>query len=112
MYELLQKYSLSLEQHKKLKAYCDKFNIFYIHHYLHSFFKKAADEIDDLVDLFKIGSGELTDLTTLIEIAKKGKPMIISTGMANIDEIEETLNILKPINNKIMIMNCTSELST
>ncbi len=106
LYELLQKYSLSLEQHKKLKAYCDKFNIMYM---CTPFSKKAADEIDDLVDLFKIGSGELTDHPTLIEIAKKGKPMIISTGMANINEIEETLNILKPINNKIMIMNCTSE---
>ena len=106
LYELLQRYSLTLDQHKLLKSYCDEKGIMYM---CTPFSKKAADEINELVKLFKIGSGELTDHPTLIEIAKKGKPMIISTGMANIDEIEETLNILKPINNKIIIMNCTSE---
>ena len=106
LYEILQKYSLSLEQHKELKSYCDKLGIIYM---CTPFSKKAADEIEDLVDIYKIGSGELTDHPTLIEIAKKGKPMIISTGMSNIDEIEETLNILRPINNNIMILNCTSE---
>ena len=66
MYELLQKYSLSLEQHKKLKAFADKFKIF-----INSFFNaKVADEIDDLVDLFKIGSGELM-IITLID-SKRG----------------------------------------
>lgn len=106
LYDILKKYSLTLQQHRELKKYCDKLGILYM---CTPFSKKAADEIEDLVDLYKIGSGELTDHPTLIEIAKKGKPMIISTGMATIDEIEETLNIIRPINDKIMIMNCTSE---
>ena len=106
LYEILKKFSLSLEQHKELKKYCDSKNIIYM---CTPFSKKAADEIEDLVDLFKIGSGELTDHPTLIEIAKKGKPMILSTGMSNVEEIEETLNILRKFNENIMILNCTSE---
>ena len=106
LYDILKKYSLTLEQHRELKSYCDKLDIIYM---CTPFSAKASDEIEDLVDIFKIGSGELTDHPTLIHIAKKGKSMIISTGMSNIDEIEETLEILRPYNNKLMIMNCTSE---
>ena len=106
LYEILKKYSLTLEDHKELKKYCDEKGILYM---CTPFSLKAAEEIEDLVPLYKIGSGECTDTPTLIEIAKKGKPMIISTGMANIDEIEYTLQTLEPYNKNIIIMNCTSE---
>ena len=106
LYEILKKFSLTLDQHKELKSYCDQKGILYM---CTPFSLKAATEIEDLVDLYKIGSGECTDTPTLIEIAKKGKPMIISTGMATIDEIEYTLQTLHPYNQNIMIMNCTSE---
>ena len=47
--------------------------------------------------MFKIGSGEMTNLPLIEHIAKKGKPMIISTGMSLINEIEERKNkISKP----------------
>ena len=74
LYDILKKYSFTLEQHRELKEYCDKFGIMYM---CTPFSKKAADEIEDLVEIYKIGSGESTDIPTLIEIAKKGKPMII-----------------------------------
>jgi len=106
LYDILKKYSLSLDQHRELKSYCNNKKIIYM---CTPFSKKAADEIEDLVDLYKIGSGELTDHPTLIEIAKKGKPMILSTGMSNLEEIEETITILRKYNNNIMILNCTSE---
>ena len=106
LYDILKKYSLTLENHQELKHYCDEKGILYM---CTPFSLKAATEIEDLVPLYKIGSGECTDTPTLIEIAKKGKPMIISTGMANIDEIEYTLKTLEPYNKNIVIMNCTSE---
>lgn len=106
LYEILKKFSLTLEQHKELKKYCDEKGILYM---CTPFSFKAATEIEDLVDLYKIGSGECTDTPTLIEIAKKGKPMIISTGMANVEEIQFTLETLHPYNQNIIIMNCTSE---
>ena len=61
------------------------------------------------VEAFKIGSGELTDLPTLKVISKFGKPMILSTGMAEWGEIDETVNTLRPLNEQIILMNCVSE---
>ena len=67
LYELLQRYSLSLNQHYELKAHCDRVGIMYM---CTPFSAKAAREIEPLVSIFKIGSGELTDHPTLIEVAK------------------------------------------
>ncbi|HJU65364.1 MAG TPA: N-acetylneuraminate synthase family protein, partial [Gemmatimonadaceae bacterium] len=61
------------------------------------------------VEAFKIGSGELTDLPTLKVIARFGKPMILSTGMATLEEIDETVRTVRPINDRLALMNCTSE---
>jgi len=106
LYDLLSKYSLTLEQHKILKDYCDQKGIMYL---CTPFSKQAADEIDELVGMFKIGSGELTDTPFLVEVAKKNKPMILSTGMSTMEDIQEVLEVIYPLNNKIIILNCTSE---
>jgi sialic acid synthase SpsE len=106
LYEFLQLYALTLDQHRELKAYCDEIGIIYM---CTPFSKKAALEINDLVPAFKIGSGELTDIPTLKVIAELGKPMILSTGMSVWDEIDETFEAISPINDQIMLMNCTSE---
>ena len=107
LYEFLQRYALTLDQHAELLRYCRDLNILYL---CTPFSRRAAEEIHDLgVGAFKIGSGELTDLPTLKVIARFGKPMILSTGMAEWDEIEETVNTIGPINSQIALMNCTSE---
>lgn len=56
------------------------------------FDKGSVDLLAPLVHAFKVGSGDLTDLPLLRHIASKGKPMIISTGMASLGEIEEALD--------------------
>ena len=70
----------------------------------------AADRLQKMnVSAFKIGSGEMTDIPTLSEIAKFNLPMIVSTGMSQPSEIRKTyLEILK-INKRLVLMNCTSE---
>jgi sialic acid synthase SpsE len=107
LFEFLQRYALKLEQHYDLFKYCRNLGIIYL---CTPFSRKAAQEINEMgVGAFKIGSGELTDLPTLKVIASFGKPMILSTGMAEWGEIEETVDTLRPINDQLMIMNCTSE---
>ena len=106
LYEFLQLYALTLDQHRELKAYCDEIGILYM---CTPFSKKAALEIQDLVPAFKIGSGELTDIPTLKVIAGLGKPMILSTGMSVLEEVDETVEALKPITDQFALMNCTSE---
>jgi len=106
LYEFLQLYALSLEQHHELKEYCDEIGIIYM---CTPFSKKAALEINDLVPAFKIGSGELTDIPTLKVIAGLGKPMILSTGMSFLEEVDETVDAISKITDHFALMNCTSE---
>lgn len=107
LYDFLQKCALSLEQHYALFDYCRKIDITYL---CTPFSRRAAEEIHEMgVPAFKIGSGELTDLPTLKVIAGFGKPIILSTGMAEWHEIEETVNAIRPLNDQLVLMNCTSE---
>ena len=107
LYDFLKRYALTLDQHYELFEYCKKIGIIYL---CTPFSLKAAEELNEMgVSAFKIGSGELTDIPTLKEIASFGKPMIISTGMSTFEEIDETVNSIKKINKKIILLNRTSE---
>lgn len=107
LFDFLQRYALKLEHHYELKKYCEDLGIVYL---CTPFSRKAAEEIHEMgVSAFKIGSGELTDIPTLRVIARFGKPVILSTGMCDYSEIEETINALRPINSQLVLMNCTSE---
>ena len=107
LYDFLVKNALSLSDHIELKKFCDQIGIIYL---CTPFSYKAAVELMQLnLPCFKIGSGEMTDIPSLIKIAKLGKPMILSTGMSTVDEIKETYNVLKKNNVEFAFLNCTSE---
>jgi len=106
LYDFLKKNALKLDQHIKLKEYSDKVNILYL---CTPFSYKAAEEINKLVPVFKIGSGEMTDLPSLEKISKLGKGMIISTGMSTFDEIDRTYNFIISKKIPLALMNCISE---
>ncbi len=71
---------------------------------------KSADilEKDIKLKVFKVGSGELTNIPLQIHIAKKRKPTIISTGMSTLSEVSETVKIVKKFNKNIALTQCTS----
>ena len=95
LYDTLYKTNLTNEEHIELKNLCENLGIDYL---CTPFSFDAADILSDMgVIAFKTGSGELTNLPLIEHIAKKGRPMIISTGMALIEEIEETVNLVKKI---------------
>ncbi len=107
LYDFLKRNALSLDDHKKLKKHCESIGITYL---CTPFSYKAALELMELdVPGFKIGSGEMTDIPSLIKIAELGKPMILSTGMSTLDEIDETYNALKDRCVSLAFMNCVSE---
>ena len=65
--------------------------------------------MDKYVPAFKIASFEITDLELIKYAAEKGKPMIISTGMANLGEIEDAINAVKSVgNDNIILLHCNS----
>jgi len=110
-YEMLKKLELSFNDFRKLKDYADKAEIIFMST---PDDEKSVDFLDELgVPAFKIGSGELTNQLMLNKIAQKGKPIILSTGMANLNEIEEAIEIIKNTgNDAIILLHCTSQYPT
>jgi len=90
-YSMLKRLELSYDSFIELKQYCDNKNII---------FMSTPDEeesalfLNNIVEIFKIGSGELTNLPFLSLIASFNKPIILSTGMADLMEVEQAMNRL------------------
>lgn len=107
LYDFLKKNALSLNDHKTLKKHCESIDITYL---CTPFSYKAAVELMELdVPGFKIGSGEMTDIPSLLKIAELNKPMILSTGMSTLDEIDATYNALIDNCHSLSLLNCVSE---
>lgn len=108
LYEFLKKYALSLEDHCTLKKYCDEIGITYL---CTPFSYQAAVELENagIAYAFKIGSGEMTDIPSLKRIAEFGRPMIISSGMCYLEELDRTYNELYATGVPIAFTNCLSE---
>jgi len=107
LYDFLKRNALSISQHVELYEYSKEIDIQYL---CTPFSWKAAQELEEALNLpaYKIGSGEMTDLPTLEKIAGLGKPMIVSTGMAAVEEIDRTYNFLIDLGVQLVLMNCTS----
>lgn len=107
LYDFLKQHALTLDDHVVLQDYCREIGIQYL---CTPFSLKAAYELNEIgVDMFKIGSGEMTDIPTLMKIAELGKPMIISTGMSTLEEVEMTYNVIAKYNIPLAFTNCISE---
>ena len=77
------------------------------------FYIEAVDELNDYVDFFKIASYELLWDDLLIACAKTKKPLILSTGMATMDEIEHAVEIIRENGcHKLTLLHCTSAYPT
>lgn len=110
LFDLLTRTSLAGDQHVELKELADKLGIIFLST---AFSREAADFLNWLnVPAFKVGSGELTNIPLLEHIARKNKPMIISTGMATEEEIQDTLRHVYGLNIHLAIMHCTSTYPT
>lgn len=89
-----------------LAKYCNKKDIDFL---ASPFDKEAIDLLEPHVPAYKIASFEIVDLELIECAAKKGKPMIISTGMANLSEIEDAVNTVKSTGNEnIILLHCNS----
>lgn len=110
-YDMLKKLELSFDQFKELKVYADKKDIVFLST---PDDERSADFLDDLnMPAFKIGSGELTNTFLLKKIAEKNKPIILSTGMANLEEIKDAIDVIyKSGNKELILLHCTSDYPT
>ncbi len=110
LYDFIAKNALKPEEHAELMAYCRSIGVQY---FCTPFSLKAAQLLRDMgAEGFKIGSGETEDLPFIEEAAAMGKPMIISTGMSEWDEIDLTVAAVKERKAPLALMHCISVYSS
>jgi len=93
------------EQWAGLKQHCTDKGM----EFLASPFSVAAVTLLEQLEVkqYKIGSGELSNFLMLDRIAQTGKPIILSSGMSNWAELDDTIAFLRPFGNKLSLMQCT-----
>lgn len=110
-YEITKKLALPYKDFLKIQNYADKKGILFL---------TTPDGYESLefvnsvlkVPIIKISSTEMTHLKFLEEVAKKCKPIIISSGMSTLNEIRIALDVMQKHNKDITVMHCTSEYPT
>lgn len=112
-YEMLKKLELSEKDHRKLVSYCKTKNV--------KFFSTAFD-VDGVaylsslnLEAFKVPSGELTNFPFLKAVAMTGLPVILSTGMANLKEVGDSINVLidhGTKKEKLTVLHCNTDYPT
>ena len=106
IYNIIKDCSLSLEKEYKLTQYCKKKKIIFIST---PFSFKAVDRLVKFnVPIFKIGSGEIFNFPLLDYISKFKKKLIISSGMASIEQLKNTVSFLKKRNVDFAILHTTN----
>ncbi|MDB4291361.1 N-acetylneuraminate synthase [Cyclobacteriaceae bacterium] len=112
-FQMLKNLEMPSEWHFELKDYAEKLGIKFLST---GFDEEAIDFLNKLgVDLFKIPSGEITNKPYLIDVAEKGKPIILSTGMATLEEVIAAVDVLVAhgITKKmITVLHCNTEYPT
>jgi len=108
--EMIKKIHLKLADYKKIKKYCDEIGIIF----MSSPFDIASVNYLQYIEMsiWKIPSGEITNLPYLRKIGSFGKRVILSTGMANLGEIEAALDVLVASGTKkenITVLHATTE---
>lgn len=106
-FEMLQRLELDADAHRALIAHCRDKRIMFLST---PFDETSADLLEQLgVPAFKTPSGEITNLPYLRYIARKGKPMIASTGMAFLGEVETAVRAIEAAgNHSFALLHCVS----
>ena len=107
-YEMLKKLEFTESEFRQLADYAKKKKIIFL---ASAFDVKSADLLERLkVPAFKIPSGEITNFPLLRHIARKGKSIIMSTGMSNLGEVEEALGTIgEEGRNDVVLLHCVSD---
>lgn len=106
IFDIISDCSLSLDDEQLLKNYVEQLGITYLST---PFSRAAADFLFSLdVPAFKIGSGECNNLPLIRHIAGFGKPVILSTGMNDIDSVRASVNVLRESRTPFALLHCVN----
>ena len=103
---ILQRVELPDEAYFEIVEYCSQKGITFL---CSAFDQESADFVDQLgIPAFKVASADMTNLPLLDHLVSKGKPLIISTGMSSMDEVEFSVNYLKKREAEFVLLHCNS----
>lgn len=107
-YQMLKELELNRSDYRKLAAFAKRCGILFLSTPDE---EDSADFLEKLgVSIFKIGSGEISNLPFLAHIAKKNHPVILSTGMSTLGEVEAAVNAVEATgNHQLTLLHCVSE---
>jgi N-acetylneuraminate synthase len=107
LFEALERTNLSVAEHRELQRLCRDIGIDYL---CTPFSKASADllERELHVEAYKVGSGECTNHPLQRHIAAKGKAMIVSTGMTELSEVDDTVDVLRKAGASFALTHCVS----
>lgn len=110
-YELFQKFdSFGETEYQELSDYCEELGIEFCST---AFDFESADYLDKMMNVYKISSSDLTNLPFIEHQAKKGKPILLSVGASNIDEIELAVQTIRKYNDQpLALLHCVLEYPT
>ena len=105
--DMLRRLELTSDAHRELQARCHARNVLFLST---PFDEGSADFLESLdVPAFKIPSGEITNLSFVAHVARKRRPMIVSTGMAHLHEVEAIVRTVRETGNPdIVLLHCVS----
>ena len=111
LYDLYREGALPYEWHPELKSTAEDLGLIF---FSTPFDIEAVDFLEQLnVPAYKVASLEITDIPLIIHIAKKGRPVLISTGIAEIEDIRLAVDAcMKQGNDQIILLKCTSSYPT
>ena len=106
LWNIIKRCELTEEEECKIQKYCVQNNLIYLST---PFSREASDRLDRMgVPAFKIGSGECNNYPLIDHIASKKKPIILSSGMNDINSIKKAVDIIDSYNCPLAILHCTS----
>jgi N-acetylneuraminate synthase len=104
--DLLQRFELGLDEHRRLADYCSHRGILYL---CTPWDARSVDVLEKFdVPAYKVASADLTNLPLLDKLVSVGKPLILSTGMSRSEEVQCTVDFLNCRNAKFILLHCNS----
>lgn len=110
-YKLFKKFdAFGKKEYEELAAYCESKNVEFLST---PFDIESADYLEPLMNVYKISSSDLNNLNFVEYQAKKNKPIILSVGASNADEIRRSVEVIRKVNNKpLVLLHCVLEYPT
>lgn len=105
--DMLKSLELSFADFEKIKAHCDATGIVFLST---PFDFQSVDLLNSLdVPAFKVSSGDITNHPLLDYVSRKNKPVILSTGMSNLNEVEDAVSVIRDTGNqRVVVLHCVT----